>query len=108
MQVYVIPKLQRKVNSFGKERVRLVRRLSDQIGESIGGIQEIHAHDTATFERAEFSRRLSDIYDIRLKIYIWKFVMKFLNNAINQLGPFAYNTNMAVLLGHPRKAIFVL
>ena len=90
LQVYIIPKLQRKVNSFGKERVRLVRRLSDQIGESIAGIQEIHAHDTATFERAEFSRRLSDIYDIRLKIYVWKFVMKFLNNAINQLGPFAF------------------
>ena len=35
-------------------------------------------------------RRLSDIYDIRLKIYVWKFVMKFLNNAINQLGPFAF------------------
>ncbi len=90
LQFYVIPKLQRKVNSFGKERVRLVRRLSDQIGESIAGIQEIHAHDSAVFQRAEFSRRLSEIYEVRLKIYIWKFVMKFLNNAINQLGPFAF------------------
>ncbi len=90
LQFYIIPKLQRKVNSFGKERVRLVRRLSEQIGETIAGIQEIHVHDSAAFERAEFSRRLGGIYDVRLKIYVWKFVMKFLNNAINQLGPFCF------------------
>ena len=40
-QFYVIPKLQRRVNSFAKERVRLVRRLSDRIGETVSGAQEI-------------------------------------------------------------------
>ena len=37
-----------------------------------------------------FSRRLGAIYDVRLQIYIWKFIIKFLNNSINQLGPFCF------------------
>ncbi len=90
LQFYLIPKLQRKVNLMGKERVRLVRRLADHIGESVSGAQEIHGHGAAAFERAEFTRRLGRIYDVRIDIYVWKFVIKFLNNTINQLGPFCF------------------
>ena len=90
IQLYIIPKLQRKVNNFGRERVRLVRRLSEKIGETISGVPEIHAHDTAAFELAEFSHRLGLIYEVRLKIYVWKFIIKFINNSINHLGPFCF------------------
>ena len=90
LQGYLIPKLQRRVNLLGKERVRLVRQLSDRIGETVGGVQEIHTHNTARRERADFSGRLGAIYDVRLQIYIWKFIVKFLNNSINQLGPFFF------------------
>ena len=41
LQGYLIPKLQRRVNLLGKERVRLVRQLSDRIGETVAG--ELHA-----------------------------------------------------------------
>ena len=37
LQGYLIPKLQRRVNLLGKERVRLVRQLSDRIGETVAG-----------------------------------------------------------------------
>lgn len=90
LQFYLIPKLQRKVNSFGKERVRLVRRLSDRVGESVAGVQEIRTHDTADFEQAEFSHRLDAIYVVRRDIFVWKFIIKFVNNSINQLGPFFF------------------
>lgn len=90
LQFYLIPKLQRRVNLLGKERVRLVRQLSDRIGETVAGVQEIHAHNTARRERADFSRRLGAIYEVRLQIYVWKFIIKFLNNSINQLGPFCF------------------
>ena len=90
LQFWLIPKLQRRVNAFGKERVRLVRRLSDRIGETISGVQEIHANDTAALHLAAFSNHLGEIYTVRLKIYIWKFIIKFLNNSINQLGPFCF------------------
>ena len=78
------------MNSFAKERVRLVRRLSDRIGETVSGVQEIRGHDTSAYERAAMSAGLGDIYVVRLKIFIWKFVIKFLNNSINHLGPFCF------------------
>ncbi len=90
LQVYVIPKLQRRVNLLGKERVRLVRKLSDRIGESVQGVQEVHVHDTSRLERADFSIRLGEIFEVRYKIYRQKFVIKFINNFIQQLGPFFF------------------
>lgn len=90
VQFYVIPKLQRKVRGFGRERVRLVRRLSDRVGETVGGVHEVHGHNTARAELAEFTARLGAIFDVRMNIYIWKFVVKFINNASNQVGPFFF------------------
>ena len=90
LQFYVVPKLQRRVNSFAKERVRLVRRLSVRIGETVSGVQEIRGNDTSAYERAAMSAALGEIYIVRLRIFIWKFVIKFLNNSINHLGPFCF------------------
>ena len=87
IQIYLIPKLQRRVVELGKQRTRTVRRLSDRIGESVQGVQEIHAHDTSNLELADISNRLGIIYDLRFRIYKLKFFTKFLNNFINQLGP---------------------
>lgn len=90
VQFYLIPKLQRRVNAFGKERVRLVRRLSERISETVDGVQEVRAHNATALELARFSHQLGNIYQVRVKIFVWKFVIKFLNNTINQLGPFAF------------------
>jgi ABC-type multidrug transport system fused ATPase/permease subunit len=90
LQGYLIPKLQRRVRKFSKERVQLVRQLSDRIGESATGALEVHTNNTARRERADFSQRLGAVYDVRLQIYVWKFIIKFLNNSINQLGPFCF------------------
>lgn len=90
VQFYVIPKLQRKVNLLAKTRVRLVRGLSERIGETVSGVQEIHASNTARLELAGISRRLGDIFETRFKIFLWKFVIKFINNTVNHLGPFFF------------------
>ena len=90
IQIIVIPKLQRRVNQLAKRRVQAVRRLSDRIGESVSGIQEIHSNDTSTYERAEFADRLGVIFGIRYRIYILKFFTKFLNNSIDKLTPFFF------------------
>jgi putative ABC transport system ATP-binding protein len=90
LQFYFIPKLQRKVNALGKERVKGARRLADRIGESISGVQEIHSHHASNRMLAEFSRRLGVIYWVRYEIYQRKFVIKFINNFIQQLGPFFF------------------
>ncbi len=90
LQLWLIPKLQMRVNLLGKERVARVRRLSDKIGETVQGVQETHAHDTSNFVLADFSNQLFFIYGVRERIYRQKFVIKFLNNSIQQLGPFCF------------------
>ena len=90
LQLWLIPKLQRRVNLLGKERVARVRRLSDKIGETVQGVQETHAHDTSNYVLADFANQLFFIYGVRERIYRQKFVIKFLNNSIQQLGPFCF------------------
>ncbi|MSP48668.1 MAG: ATP-binding cassette domain-containing protein [Alphaproteobacteria bacterium] len=90
IQGYIIPRLQRRVNRLGKERVKAVRKLAEQIGESVSGVQEIRAHDGARWQLARFTHQLGLIYDIRYEIFRRKFFVKFLNNFINQLTPFFF------------------
>jgi ABC-type multidrug transport system fused ATPase/permease subunit len=89
-QVYLIPKLQRKINLLAKERVQTARQLSDRIGESVAGFAEIRGNDTLEFERADISNRLGRIYAIRYDIYKRKFFVKFLNNFLAQITPFFF------------------
>ena len=102
VQGFIIPKLQKKVNALGKQRVQNVRRLSDHLAESVSGIGEIHAHDTSNLELSRFSSRLGGIYLIRYEIYRRKFFVKFLNNFIDKLTPFFFFSigGFLVIEGH--------
>lgn len=90
LQMYLIPKLQKRVNILAKQRVVAVRKLSERLGEMIVGIVEVHAHDTSEFERADLSNNLGGIYKIRFEIYRKKFLIKFLNNFLAQMTPFLF------------------
>jgi putative ABC transport system ATP-binding protein len=89
-QMYVIPRIQRRVNQLAKRRVQTVRQLADRIGDTIAGVQDVHANDASLRERADFSHRLGTIYQIRYDIYRLKFLAKFLNNSIDKLTPFLF------------------
>jgi len=88
--MYVIPKLQAKVNALSKQRVKTVRVLATQIGETVQGASDIHANDSGRFERAKTSGQLGRIFDIREEIYRRKFFIKFLNNFLAQVTPFFF------------------
>jgi ABC-type multidrug transport system fused ATPase/permease subunit len=90
LQMYLIPKLQRRVNQLAKQRVLAARQLANRIGDSVSGITEIHANDTSHYERADISSRLGRIFDIRYQIYRKKFFIKFLNNFLAQITPFFF------------------
>ena len=90
VQIYLIPKLQKRVNALKAERTKRVRKLSERIGEVVGGIKEVHTHDTSQYELAEFSWRVGEIFHIRYRIYIGKFLIKFVNNFIAQVTPFFF------------------
>ncbi len=89
-QLYIIPKLQKRVNELVKQRVEAVRSLSDRVGESISGISDIHINDTSHYEKAHVATKLSGIFNIRFQIYKKKFFIKFLNNFLGQLTPFFF------------------
>lgn len=89
-QGWLIPRLQRRVNQLGKQRVRTMRQIADRVGETVAGIAEVHAHDASAWHKADVAGRLGDVYDIRFEIYQRKFFIKFLNNFINQLTPFLF------------------
>ena len=90
VQGYIIPRLQKKVNALGKQRVQNVRRLANHLGETVSGIDEIHANNAAKLELSRFTDRLATLYDIRYDIYQRKFFIKFLNNFIDKLTPFFF------------------
>src|SRR5262245_32335721 len=88
IQVYFVRKLQRRVTQLSRERVRLVRRLSDRIQESVGGIQEIYANDTVAYEATGFRGQLQNIFAVRVRIYNLKYLVKWINNFLEKFGVF--------------------
>lgn len=90
VQGYIIPKLQKKINLLGKERVKHMRGVSNRIGEVVGGVQDVRAHYNAGAVLADLSRRLGKVFWVRLEIYERKFFMKFVNNFISQMTPFLF------------------
>lgn len=90
LQIYVVPRLQKKVSALGKARLRQIRHLSDHVGETVGGIVDIHANDTSNLELTRFADRLGNIYNIRFEIFQRKYLIKFLNNFLDKLAPFLF------------------
>jgi ABC-type multidrug transport system fused ATPase/permease subunit len=90
LQVWLIPKLQARVNQLGKQRVRQVRKNAERISEMASSVRDIRANDATWWERARWTDELFRVFDIRFEIYKKKFLIKFLNNFISQLGPFFF------------------
>ncbi len=90
LQAWLIPILQRQISVLNKERIKEVRKLATDIGESAAGVCDIRTNGGMRFRLALFSSRLGNLFNIRFAIYQKKFFMKFLNNFINQLTPFFF------------------
>ena len=64
----MIPKLQKKVNELGKQRVRTPAQLSDRIGETVAGIAGDPCQRHHRAHRWRIHRRLwASIYDDPLR-----------------------------------------
>src|SRR5215211_3045158 len=90
VQFIIIPRLRRELLRLGKERQIASRRLAGRIGEVVDGIEVVHVHNAAAWERAEIGHRLYQLFDVRFRIYRRKFMVKFLNNFLAQLTPFFF------------------
>ena len=90
LQAWLIPYLQRRINLLQKKRVLEVRQLSENLGESVAGVEDLRANGGVRYALARFSDRLGRLFDIRYRIYQQKFFLKFVNNFITQLTPFFF------------------
>lgn len=90
VQFTIIPRMRRELLRLGRLRQIASRRLAGRVGEVIDGIEAVHVHNTARWERAEIGGRLHELFDIRFKIYKRKFIVKFLNNLLAQMTPFFF------------------
>lgn len=90
VQFVVIPRMRRELLRLGKQRQLASRRLAGRVGEVVDGMEAIHVHNAAAWERTEIGQRLYELFEIRFRIYRRKFVVKFLNNFLAQLTPFLF------------------
>ena len=88
VQIYFIRRLQRRVSALSRDRVRMVRGLSDRIQEAVGGLPEIYANDTTAYEAGRFRHQLQRIFRVRLNIYNLKYLIKWINNFLEKFGQF--------------------
>lgn len=88
-QMIIIPRLRKPVLVLGRQRQLSARLLAGRIAETADGVNEIHVHGAANYERADISERLGHIFRIRFDLYNKKFVAKFWNNILSQATPFA-------------------
>ncbi len=90
IQAFLIPYLRKPILALGRQRQLTARELSGRVGEIVDAAADIQANDTSNWERADITRRLGRIYDIRFEIYRRKFFVKFLNNFLAQVTPFFF------------------
>jgi len=88
-QMVIIPRLRKPVLVLGRQRQLSARLLAGRIAETADGVNEIHIHGAANYERADISERLGHIFRIRFDLYNKKFIAKFWNNILSQATPFA-------------------
>ena len=90
LQAWLIPRMQRQINQLNKARIREVRVLAADIGESAAGASALRANFGWRYRLAGISHQLGRLFVIRFEIYQKKFFMKFVNNFIGQLTPFFF------------------
>lgn len=90
VQFIIIPRLRRELLRLGRERQIASRQLAGRVAEVVDGIEAVHIHNAAMWERAEIGHRLHYLFDLRFRIFKRKFMVKFLNNLLSQVTPFLF------------------
>ncbi len=78
-QVFVVPLIQRRINSLIETRLALLRDLGDDVMALCG--------DEHGVAKRDLNATADGVYDNRIKIYFWKFLSKAFVNLMNNLAP---------------------
>ena len=88
IEVVIIPILQKRFNHLNQHRIDVSREMSNVIGEAIAGMHEIHGNAGYGIEKSKFMRFADSLFIVRIRMNVYKFLIKFANNFFQSLGPF--------------------
>lgn len=88
LQLWLIPRLQRRVNALSRERVLLGRRLSDHLQWSVAHIETVRTEHEPAPALQRFRDHAEGIFRVRVRIYRVKYFIKWIGNFLAKLGPF--------------------
>lgn len=84
IQLILLPRFQRYLNSLARERIREVRKLGGELGKQINNANR------KSNEIFQVSDKLRKLENIRRKIHRMKFFIKVFNNFLTSLTPFLF------------------
>jgi len=89
IEIWLIPRLQRRVNRFSRSRVVLGRHLSADVVQTV---DRLIATDASTpnegADRIRFRRRLDRLLSTRFRAAVFANLIKWVGNAVARTGPF--------------------
>ena len=86
--LFLVPKLQKRVNHYNRKRVDASRSLSGRIGESVDGIHEIKANAAFDIEGRNIGERIERLKKIRITWNLYRFAVKVVNNLFTNFSRF--------------------
>ncbi|MGW8187818.1 MAG: ABC transporter ATP-binding protein, partial [Desulfobacterales bacterium] len=86
--LFLVPKLQKRVNHYNRKRVDANRSYSGRIGESVDGIHEIKANAAFDLECRNLGDRIERLRKIRITWNLYRFAVKVVNNLFTNLSRF--------------------
>lgn len=88
VEILIIPVLQKRYNRMNQARINITRSMSNAIGEAISGMHEIHGNASYPIENQKLDGFGAKLFSLRHRMNKNKFLVKFINNFFQSLGPF--------------------
>lgn len=88
LQLFIVPKLQKRANVANRHRVNTSRMISGNIGEVITGVHEVHGHAGYGLENDKFSHQAHSLLKANIRMNAYRYGIKFANNLFENIGPF--------------------
>ena len=86
--LFLVPLLQKKVNTANRRRVDATRDLSSKVTETITGIHEIHGNGSYEIENKRYDTIVDKLFRIRIVWTLYKQAVNIVNNFFTNMSPF--------------------
>jgi len=88
LELILIPYLQKRYNVHNRDRIEILRKISNKIDEAVSGIIEIQGNALFPEEQKIFEAFASSLLVTMKQLFLIKYGIKMINNLFQNLGPF--------------------